>query len=94
VRDVSVTWLIAQLARQLEPAFAAKVNVDERDVWPQFSDLPKRLSRGPGASDDIKSLFHKQPAHFLSEARVVVDDQAAQCHITFTMPGTAAPHHW
>jgi hypothetical protein len=41
-----------------------------------LSDLPKRLGRGAGAPDDIEPLFHQQTAHFLSEARVVIDDKA------------------
>jgi hypothetical protein len=49
-------------------------------LWLQLGDLPKRLGRGPGFPDDIETLFDQQAAHFLSEARVVIDDQATQRH--------------
>ena len=69
-----------QLARQLEPAFATEVDVDERDVRPQLGDLPKGLGRGSGSPDDIETLFGEQTAHFLLEVRVVVDEHATQRH--------------
>jgi hypothetical protein len=52
-----------------------------------------RIGRGPGSPDDIETLFGEQTAHFLSEARVVVDDQATQTHKACTIAGTgrAAP---
>jgi hypothetical protein len=53
-----------------------------------------RIGRGPGSPDDIETLFGEQTAHFLSEARVVVDDQATQTHKASTVSGTAAQHHW
>jgi hypothetical protein len=89
-----VTWLLAQLACQLEPAFATEVDVDQRDVWPQLGDLPMRIGCGRGSPDDIEPLFGEQTAHFLSEARVVVDDQATQMHNACTVAGTAAHDHW
>jgi hypothetical protein len=49
-----------------------------------------RMGRGPGSPDDIEALFGEQTAHFLSEARVVVDDQATQLHKACTIAGTAA----
>ncbi len=36
-----------RLTCQLESAFAAQVDVDERDVCPQFGDLPMRIGGGP-----------------------------------------------
>ena len=48
-----------------------------------------RLGSGPGAPDDIETLLREQTAHFLSEARVVIDDQAAQRHVALTIAGTA-----
>jgi hypothetical protein len=89
-----LTRLLAQLAGQLEPAFATEIDVDQRDVWPPLGDLALRIGRGPGASDDIETLFGEQTAHFLSEARVVVDDQATQPHKACTIAGTVAQHHW
>jgi hypothetical protein len=83
-----------QLACQREPAFVTEVDVDKRDVWPQFGDLPMRIGGGAGAPDDIETLFGEQTAHFLSEARVVVDDQAAQRHKACTIAGMAPPRHW
>jgi hypothetical protein len=73
----AIPRFLAQLAGEFEPAFATQVDVDERDVWPQFGDLPMRIGRGPGGPDHIETLLHEQSAHFLSETRVVVDDQAA-----------------
>ena len=89
----TLTRLLAQLACQLEPAFATEVDVDQRDVWPQLGDLPLRIGRGPGSPDHIETLFGEQTAHFLSEARVVVDDQATQTHkaCTIARTGRAAP---
>jgi hypothetical protein len=79
--EIRITWgavgvprLLGQLAGELEPAFAAQVDIDERDVWPQFGNLPKSLGPGPGSPDDIEALLDEQTAHFLSEVRVVVDD--------------------
>ena len=46
VRDRSLTRPLAQPAGQLEPAFLAEVDVDQRDIRPQLGDLPKRLGRG------------------------------------------------
>ena len=69
-----------QLARQLESAFPTEVDVDQRDVGLQLGDLPRSLGPGPGSPHDIEALFGEQTAHFLSEARVVIDDQAAQRH--------------
>jgi hypothetical protein len=85
--------LLAQLAHQLESAFAAQVNVDERDVWPKLGDLTTRFGHGPGAPDHLEPLFQQQTAHFPSEARVVIDDQAAQPHVGMTMARTAGPRH-
>jgi len=53
-----------------------------------------RTFRGPGSSDDIEPLFGEQTAHFLSEARVVVDDQATQTHNARKIAGTVPQHHW
>jgi hypothetical protein len=94
VWDRVPTRPLAQPAGQLEPAFVTEVDVDQRDVWPQLGDLPKGLGPGPGFRDDIETLFDEQTAHFLSEARVVIDDQATPRHQAFTMAGTAGPHHW
>ena len=44
-----------------------------------------RLGCGPGSADDVETLFHQQTTHFLSEAHVVVDDQAAQGHVGATI---------
>jgi hypothetical protein len=80
VGEGTLTGLLSQLARQLEPAFATEVDVDQRDVWPELGDLPTRLGRGPGSPDDIETLFGEQTVQFLSEARVVINDQATQTH--------------
>jgi hypothetical protein len=80
VRDRSLIPPLAQPAGQLEPALLTEVDVDQRDVWPQLGDLPKSLGPRPGSPDDIQTLFGEQTAHFLSEARVVIDDQATQRH--------------
>src|SRR3954453_6571013 len=48
----SLTWLVTQPACQVESALPGQVYVDQRDVWPQFGDLPDCLGSGPSAPDD------------------------------------------
>src|SRR3954452_3829990 len=80
MRDCTLTRLLAQLACQCEPAFGTEVDVDQRDVWPQLGDLPTGIGRRAGSPDDLEPLFGEQTVHLLSEARVVVDDEATQMH--------------
>jgi len=94
VQGSAIPRLLPQLTGELEPAFAAQIDVDERDVWPQLGDLTMRIGRGPGAADDIETLLQEQGAHFLSEARVVVDDQAARRDNARTVAGIFAPRQW
>src|SRR4051794_36845178 len=90
----TIPRLLTQLAGELEPAFAAQVDVDERDVRPQFGDLPMRIGNGPGAPDDIEALLHEQSAHLLAEARVVVDDQAPCRDNACTVAGMFGARQW
>ena len=90
----TIPRLLTQLAGELEPAFAAQVDVDERDVWPQFGDLPMRIGRGPSGPDNVETLLREQSARFLSEARVVVDDQEARTDNACTLAGMLVARHW
>jgi hypothetical protein len=53
-----------------------------------------RIGCGRGAPDNIETLLHEQTAHFLSEARVVVDDQAARRDNACTVAGMFGVRHW
>jgi hypothetical protein len=79
------------LLRQGEAAFSAEIDVDERYLRSQLGDLLKRVSPRRCAADYFDPLLLEQSAHFLPEARVVIDDQAPKRHANPTIAGTAVP---
>ena len=79
-------------ACQGQAALWAEVDVNEGYVRVQFGDLRKRVSCGPGSADYFDALLLEQDAHFLPEARIIIDDQTADRHITATIARTASPH--
>lgn len=79
-------------ACQGKAALWAEVDVNEGYVRVQLGDLRKRVSCRPGSADYFDALLLEQDAHFLPEARIIIDDQTADKHITATIARTASPH--
>ena len=69
---------VAHLPREVKPALAAEVDVDQRNVWSERSDLAYGLSPGRRRSDHLDALFLEQTTHLGAKACVVVHDQAPQ----------------
>jgi len=71
--------------RHIYPALFAEVDVDQGQVQPLFGDVRESDIARAGGTDDGEPVVLKQPAGFSEEARVIVDDQAAQGHVGATI---------
>jgi hypothetical protein len=71
---------VGETPGEIETALGAEVDVDESDLRPQLLNSPDCLSARGRESDDGDSLTFEQVARSFREARLVVDDEAAQGH--------------
>jgi hypothetical protein len=69
-----------ETAGEIETAVGTEVNVDERDLRPQLPNAPDCLRGRARTPDDREALSVEQVARSFAEARLVVDDEAAQGH--------------
>ena len=67
-----------QLLGEIEPAFAAQIDVDQRDIRTQFFDPPDCLSDRRRDPDDRDPAALEQSRGYVNEHGVVIDDYAAQ----------------
>ena len=66
-----------ELFGELESIFAAKVDVDQRDIWMEILVKPKRLSAIACLTDNAYAGPLEHRACGIAEFRAVVNDQAA-----------------
>jgi hypothetical protein len=86
----SVRPAFRKAAHKIQATFAAKVDVDQDDVRAELLHKAHSLLGGPRCPDDVNSLLFEQTARFVSEACVVIDDEAAQSHVSPKLAGRAA----
>ncbi len=67
-----------QFFGEIEPAFAAKIDVDQRDIRTQFFNPLDCLSNCRRDPNDRDPTALKQSSGYFNEHGVVIDDYAAQ----------------
>src|SRR5262245_14518014 len=70
-------------------ALFAEVDVDQGQVQPLFGDVLDSHDARAGRTDYVETMVLEQPMGFGEEARVIVDDQAAQGHVGGTIAEVA-----
>src|SRR5262249_46884966 len=76
--------------RHIYPTFFAEVDVDQGQVQPLLGDVLKSDVAGARGADDLEPLLLKQNPGCSEEARVIVNDQAAQRHVSGTIAAVVA----
>jgi hypothetical protein len=62
------------LLDDVEAAFVAEVDVDQRHIWPQLRKARKRLGTARRHADDNDAVALEQSAHGVDEIPAVIND--------------------
>jgi hypothetical protein len=84
---------LGQTAREIKTVLVAEHDIDENDIGVQFAGPQQRFANGRCRASDAHPVRVKDTARGFDESLVVVDEKAADEHLT-SIGASRACRHW